>query len=101
MQQKKNYINDRIRICWATKSKSVTSLTIYIKENTLTVTLINTYSLGKHFDDILSDKQLLYNDIIGLTESQLKGRENTAGLKVKLGKHFRVHFNCDIPLFQT
>lgn len=65
------------------------------------MTLINTYSLRKHFNDILSDKQLLYNDIIGLTESQLKGRENTAGLKVKLGKHFRVHFNCDIPLFQT
>lgn len=99
--RQKNYINDRIRICSATKSKSVTSLTIYNKENTLTVTLINTYSLRQHFDDILSDKQLLYNDIIGLTESQLKGRENTAGLKVKLGKHFRVHFNGDIPLFQT
>ena len=54
---------------------------------------LNTCSLKKRLDDILSDKHLLCNDIIGLTETQLEVRDNTAELKVKIKKHFRAHFN--------
>ena len=49
------------------------------KEDTFIVTL-NTCSLKKRLDDILSDKYLLCNDIIGLTETQLEVRDNTAEL---------------------
>ena len=58
-----------------------------IKKNTLIMTLLNTRSLRKHLNDILMDKPLLCNDIIGLIETQLEVRENTADLKVKLGKN--------------
>ena len=54
-----------------------------IKKNTLIMTLLNTRSLRKHLNDILMDKPLLCNDIIGLIETQLEVRENTADLKVK------------------
>ena len=50
-----------------------------IKEDTFIVTL-NTCSLKKRLDDIWSDKHLLCNDIIGLTETQLEVRDNTAEL---------------------
>lgn len=66
-----------------------------IKEDTLIVTLLNTCSLKKRLDDILYDKHLLCNDIIGLTETQLEVRDNTTELEVKIKKHFRVHFNCN------
>ena len=64
------------------------------KEDTFIVTL-NTCSLKKRLDDILSDKHLLCNDIIGLTETQSEVRDNTAELKVKIKKHFWAHFNCN------
>ena len=43
-----------------------------IKENTSTVALLNTPFLRKHLHHILSDKHLLCNDIIGLTEKLLE-----------------------------
>ena len=52
-----------------------------ITENTSTMTLLNTSSLRTHLDDMLPDKYILCNDIIGLTESQLKVRENIIDLR--------------------
>ena len=42
------------------------------------MTSLNTSSLRMHLDDILSDKHFLCNDIIDLTEAQLKVREDKA-----------------------
>lgn len=67
-----------------------------IKENKLTVPLLNTRSLRKHLHDILSHKYLLCNGNKGLTETQLEIRENVADLSLKLGQNFRVHFNCNV-----
>ena len=57
-----------------TESQLQTIPVTQIKGNTLTVTLLNTHSLRKHLDDILSDKHLLCNDIMGLTETHLEVR---------------------------
>lgn len=41
------------------------------KEDTLSMTLLNKLSLGKHLHDILIDKHLFYNYIIRFNETQL------------------------------
>lgn len=63
--------------------------------------LLNKRSFRKHLDDILSDKYLLYNDIKILTEARVEVRENTVDLKLKLEKHFTVHFTCNFQKYRS
>lgn len=63
--------------------------------------LLNKRSFRKHLDDILSDKYLLYNDIKVPTEAQVEVRENTVDLKLKLEKHFTVHFTCNFQKYRS
>ena len=44
---------------------------VYSFNDTLTVALLNTRSLRRHSQDILSDVDLMQNDILFLTETQL------------------------------
>ena len=39
--------------------------------DTMTMALLNEVSLRKYYDDILSDIDLIYNDVLSLTETQL------------------------------
>ena len=52
------------------------SLLLQTRSDTLTLTLLNTRSLRKHSDDILSDVDLLSNDVSYFTETQIHLHEN-------------------------
>lgn len=65
---KVTFISEK-KYAWLRKESQLQTMPVTkIKENTLTVTLLNTRSLRQHLDYILSDKHLLCSDIIDLTE---------------------------------
>ena len=58
----------------------------------MTLRLLNTRSLRKHS---LSDVDLLSNDVLCFTETQLYLHENTLDMTSKFQKNFRIYFNCN------
>lgn len=59
-----------------------------------TVTLLNTRSLRKHALDIISDRELMGNDMLCLTETHLDINENKLYLTELFAEKYRFHFNC-------
>ena len=70
-------------------------LLLQTRSDALTLTLLNTRSLKKHLDDILSDVDLLNNDVLCFTETQLQLHENTSEITSKFQDNFRMYFNSN------
>ena len=49
-------------------------------------------SLSKHVDDIVSDKRLINNDIIGFAETQINPSNSTCKI-IKTLNFFNINFN--------
>ena len=54
------------------------------KQCTLTTALLNTRSLRRHSEDILSGADLIQNDILCLTETQFYLNEDTSDITINL-----------------
>ena len=65
------------------------------RRDSVKLTLLDTRSLKKHSDDILSDVDLLSNDVLCCTEKQLQLHENTSEITSKFQKNFRMYFNSN------
>ena len=65
------------------------------RRDSVKLTLLDTRSLKKHSDDILSDVDLLSNDVLCSTEKQLQLHENTSEITSKFQKNFRMYFNSN------
>ena len=63
--------------------------------DTLTIALLNTRSLRRHSEaeDILSDVDLMQNDILCLTETQLYLNEDTSDITTKFQNNFSMYYN--------
>ena len=70
-------------------------LLLQTRRDTVKLTLLNTRSLKKHSDDILSDVDLLSNDVLYFTETQLQLHENTSEIASKFQNNFRMCFNSN------
>ena len=60
----------------------------------LHITLLNTRSLNKHYQDIKCDKYLVQSDVICLTETQIKENQNTEKIS-KAFDDFKITYNND------
>ena len=58
----------------------------------VTVLVHNNRSLLKHVDDIVSDNRIINNDVIGLTETQIKQSGSTCKIIETLSL-FNINFN--------
>ena len=65
--------------------------------DTLTITLLNTRSLRRHSEaeDILSDVDLMQNDILCLTETQLYLNEDKSDITTKFQNTFSMYYNSN------
>ena len=63
-----------------------------ISGDTITILIHNVRSLSKHVDDIVSDSRMMYNDIIGLTETQISLSDSTCRIFEMLN-FFNINFN--------
>ena len=61
--------------------------------DTLTIALLNRRSLRRHSEDILSDVDLMQNDILCLTETQLYLNEDTTDITTKFHNNFLMYYN--------
>ena len=61
--------------------------------DSLTIALLNTMSLRKHSENILSDVDLMENDILCLTGTQLYLNEDTSDITTKFQNNFSMHYN--------
>ena len=61
--------------------------------DTLTIALLNTRSLRRHSEDILSDVYLMQNDILCLTETQLYLNEDRSDITTKFQKNFAMYYH--------
>ena len=58
----------------------------------VTVLVHNNRSLLKHVDDIVSDNRIINNDVLGLTETQIKQSGSTCKIIETLSL-FNINFN--------
>ena len=63
-----------------------------ISDDTPTIVFHNLRSLSKHVDDVVNDDRIIYNDIIGLTETQINLSDSTCNIIATLN-FFNIHFN--------
>ena len=61
--------------------------------DTLTTALLIRRSLRRHSEDILSDADLMQNDILCLTETQLYLNEDTSDITTKFQNNFSMYYN--------
>ena len=66
---------------------------VYSFNDTLTIALLNTRSLRRHSQDILSDVDLIQNDILFLTETQLYLKGDTSDMTTKFQNNFSMYYN--------
>ena len=59
-----------------------------MSENSITITLLNMWSLKKHFLGIISDKHVLEIDALCLVETQLLITENATSTESGLWSYF-------------
>ena len=55
--------------------------------------MLNTRSLRRRSEDILSDADLMQNDILCLTETQLYLNEDTSDITTKFQNNFSMYYN--------
>ena len=63
-----------------------------ISGDTLTVFVHNVRSLPIHVDDILSDNSIIYSDIVGFLETQIKPSDSTSKI-IETFSLFNINFN--------
>ena len=63
-----------------------------ISNNTITILVHNVRFLSKHVDDIVSDRRIINNDIIGFTETQISLSDSTCKI-VEMLSFFNLNFN--------
>ena len=77
------------------ESKFTTLPFVSVSEMTLNITLLNTRSLKKHYEDIMKDKHLLDSDILCFTKTQLQIDEDTSVIESRFQEHSKIHFNSN------
>ena len=58
--------------------------TLNVNSSSLTVSLLNTRSLRRHLQDIAKDKNLMENDLLCLTETQVSHENDVSDIKQQL-----------------
>ena len=72
-----------------------------INNDSLTITLLNTRSLGKHAIDISADDGLCNSDILALTETQLLPHQNNNVFEENYLGNFTIMYNNSTDMFQS
>ena len=73
----------------------------YSFNDTLAIALLNMRSLRRHFQDILSDVDLMQNDILSLTETQLYLKGDTSDITTKFQNNFSMYYNSSTDKHKT
>ena len=70
-----------------------------VTESSITLSLLKTRSLQKHFMDIAMDRRLMANDLLCLTETQLRPSSDTSIVESAL--QYKMHFNNSENQFKS
>ena len=70
----------------------------FAKASNDTLALLNTRSLRRHSEDILNGVELMQNDILCLTETQLYLNEDTSDITTKFQNNFSMYYNSSTTL---
>ena len=73
----------------------------YSFNDTLAIALLNMRSLRRHFQDILSDVDLMQDDVLSLTETQLYLKGDTSDITTKFQNNFSMYYNSSTDKHKT
>ena len=64
------------------------------------LTLLNVRSLKSHVTDLINDQDLLVNDLLCLTETQIELEDNTSNIEEGLRQFYNVSFNSNLNKYR-
>ena len=64
------------------------------------LTLLNVRSLKSHVIDLINDQDLLVNDLLCLTETQIELEDNTSNIEEGLRQFYNVSFNSNLNKYR-
>ena len=64
------------------------------------LTLLNVKSLKNHVIDLIKDQELLVNDLLCLTETQIELEDNTPNIEGGLRQFYNVSFNSNLNKYR-
>ena len=64
------------------------------------LTLLNVRSLKSHVIDLINDQDLLVNDLLCLTETQIELEDNTSNIEEGLRQCYNVSFNSNLNKYR-
>ena len=64
------------------------------------LTLLNVRSLKNHVIDLINDQDLLVNDLLCLTETQIELEDNTSNIEEGLRQFYNVSFNSNLNKYR-
>ena len=83
-----------------TQSKLIGVSKYLVSENSLMLTLLNVKSLKNHVIDLIKDQELLVNDLLCLTETQIELEDNTPNIEGGLRQFYNVSFNSNLSKYR-
>ena len=84
-----------------TQSKFIGISKYLVSENSLMLTLLNVRSLKNHVIHLINDQDLLVNDLICLTETQVELEDNTSNIEGRLRQFYNVSFNSNLNKYRS
>ena len=64
------------------------------------LTLLNVRSLKSHVIDLINDQDLLVNDLLCLTETQIELEDNTSNIEEGIRQFYNVSFNSNLNKYR-